>query len=78
MVEKPRSLGLVAQGKESGVKMTETCGAVVAAVAQLYKAASGGMQGCSCVCVFWSDAFVNLGFGMVGHWWSMDSCLKSS
>ena len=29
------------QGKESGVKMTETGGAVVCAVAQLFKGASG-------------------------------------
>ena len=33
------------QGKESGVKMTETGGAVVCAVAQLFKAASGADLG---------------------------------
>ena len=34
-------MALQTKGKESGVKMTETGGAVVCAVAQLYKAASG-------------------------------------
>ena len=42
------SASLLSQGKESGVKMTETGGAVVCAVATLFKGASGvagGMMG---------------------------------
>lgn len=53
---------LQAKGKESGVKMTETCGAVVAAVAQLYKAASGPefVEALRSLGASWSEAAVLL------------------